>query len=210
VLSAFAHMHDPERLNRQLRGLPADQFVHALGEIAAEFEQMLRSLDLANAEATGALVDQVLDVSAARIREMLRAERTTVFLVDRTRGLLRSKLAHHTGDQPLDIQLPLGAGIAGKVAVSGTAMNIVDPQHHPDFNREIDRRTGYQTRSILAVPVPDRAGTVVGVAQVLNKQDRDAFTAEDQQVLEQFAPQLGIILETCERLLPAAATTRAS
>lgn len=204
VLSAFAHMHDPEKLNKQLQGLPDDQFTAALGNVTTEFEQVLRTMDLANADATSKLLDQVLDVSAARIRDMLHAERTTVFLVDRRHAQLRSKVAQHTGDQPLEIQLPIGVGIAGKVAQIGTTMNISDPQQHPDFNREIDRRTGYQTRSILAAPVRDRTGTIVGVAQVLNKRDRDSFTAADAKMLEQFAPQLGIILETCERLLPAA------
>ena len=205
VLSALAHMHDPDKLNKQLQGLSDDKFVTALGGVAAEFEQVLKTMDLANAEATSRLLDQVLDVSAERIREMLRAERTTVYLVDRRRAQLHSKLAQHAGDQPLEILLPLGVGIAGKVAETGKTMNITDPQHHPDFNREIDRQTGFQTRSILAAPVRDRAGSVVGVAQVLNKKDGNGFTAADAQMLEQFAPQLGIILETCERLLPAAA-----
>ena len=205
VLSAFANMHNPEKLNKQLQGLPDDQFTNALGSVTAEFEEVLKTMDLANQEATSKLLDQVLDVSATRIRDMLHAERTTVFLVDRGRGQLRSKLAQHTGDEPLEIQLPLGAGIAGKVAETGRTMNVADPQSHPDFNREVDRRTGYQTRSILATPVRNRSGTVVGVAQVLNKRDRDAFTAADEQMLEQFAPRLGIILEACERLLPVAA-----
>jgi len=205
VLSALGHMHDPDKLNKQLQGLPDDKFVDALGGVAAEFEQVLKTMDLANAEATNKLLDQILDVSAERIRAMLHAERTTVYLVDKRRAQLRSKLAQHAGDQPLEILLPLGAGIAGKVAETGTTMNVADPQHHPDFNREIDRRTGFQTRSILAAPVRDRAGSVVGVAQVLNKKDRDAFTAADERMLEQFAPQLGIILETCERLLPVTA-----
>jgi GAF domain-containing protein len=202
-------MHDPDKLNKQLQGLPDDKFADALGGVAAEFEQVLKTMDLANAEATNKLLDQVLDVSAERIRAMLHAERTTVYLVDKRRAQLRSKLAQHAGDQPLEILLPLGVGIAGKVAETGTTMNVADPQHHPDFNREIDRRTGFQTRSILAAPVRDRAGSVVGVAQVLNKKDRDAFTAADERMLEQFAPQLGIILETCERLLPVTATERA-
>jgi adenylate cyclase len=84
--------------------------------------------------------------------------------------------------------------------MSGQAMNIPDPQHHPDFNPEIDRRTGYRTRSILAMAVKNRAGAIVGVLQVLNKTNHQAFTTQDEKTLEDFAPSLGIILETCSRL----------
>jgi putative ABC transport system ATP-binding protein len=200
VLGAFAH--DKGDLNRHLLGLPDAEFMSALGEVTTEFEKVLKTMDVAHAEATARLLDQVLDVAAVRIRDMLGAERTTVFLVDRKRGVLRSKLAHHTGEQPLEIEVPLGVGVAGKVGENGEAMNIGDPQHHPDFNPEIDRRTGYRTRSILAVPVRSRSGAIVGVAQVLNKKDQDAFTVTDERTLQEFAPPLGIILETCERLLP--------
>jgi putative ABC transport system ATP-binding protein len=209
MLGAFAQMHRKGELSRHLRTLPEVEFMHALGEVTGEFEQVLRTMDLANADATSSLLDQVLEVAAIRIRDMLRAERTTVFLVDRQHGQLWSKVAQHAGDEPLDIRLPIGVGIAGKVAERGEAMNIPDPQHHPDFNPQIDRRTGYHTRSILSMPIRTRSGAVVGVAQVLNKQEETAFTAADEKRLQEFAPALGIILETCERLLPAAVSTNA-
>jgi putative ABC transport system ATP-binding protein len=210
MLGAFAQMQRKGELSRHLRTLPEADFMHALGQVTGEFEQVLRTMDLANADATSSLLDQVLEVAAIRIRDMLGAERTTVFLVDRQHNQLWSKVAQHAGDQPLDIRLPIGVGIAGKVAERGEAMNISDPQHHPDFNPQIDRRTGYHTRSILSMPIRTRSGAVVGVAQVLNKQEENAFTAADEKRLQEFAPALGIILETCERLLPAAVSTDAS
>ncbi len=203
-LSAFSQMHGKGELSRHLSGLPDDQFAVALGEVTGEFEQVLRTMDLANAEASSTLLDQVLEVAAVRIREMLHAERTTVFIVDPQRNELRSKIAHTTGDQPLHIRLPIGVGVAGKVAHNARTMNIADPQHHPDFNPEVDRRTGYKTRSILAVPIVGRGGTVVGVVQVLNKLDQDVFTEADEKTLQTFAPSLGIILESCERMLSTA------
>ena len=201
LLSAFAQMHRKGELSRHLAGLDDEAFTKALGEVTTEFEQVLTTMDLANAEASSTLLDQVLAVSAERIRQMLHAERTTVFLVDRRRHELRSKIAHTSGDQPLEIRLPIGTGIAGKVALTGATMNIADPQHHPDFDPSTDRRTGYQTRSILTAPVKSRGGAVVGVVQVLNKKDQDSFTAADVKVLEDFTPSLGIILESCERML---------
>lgn len=205
-LGAFSQMHRKGELGRHLSGLPDDKFAAALADVTGEFEQVLRTMDLANAEASTTLLDQVLEVAAVRIREMLHAERTTVFLVDRQHSEIRSKIAHTTGDQPLEIRLPVGVGIAGKVAGGGETMNIADPHHHPDFNPEVDRRTGYRTRSILAMPIKSRGGAVVGVVQVLNKVDQDVFTTADEKTLENFAPSLGIILETCERMLSSTAS----
>jgi putative ABC transport system ATP-binding protein len=205
-LSAFSQMHRKGELTRYLSALPNDEFATALRETTGEFEQVLRTMDLANAEASSTLLDQVLEVVAFRIRDMLHAERTTVFLVDPQRRELRSKIAQTEGDQPLEIRLPIGLGIAGKVAELGEAMNIADPQRHADFDPEVDRRTSYRTRSILAMPITSRAGAIVGVVQILNKRDQDAFTSADEKTLQNFAPSVGIILETCERLLSATAS----
>jgi putative ABC transport system ATP-binding protein len=208
LLSAFAQMHRKGELSRHLQGLAHGQFAQVLGEVTREFEHVLRTMELANAAATNTLLDQVLDVAAVRIREMLDAERTTVFVVDERRRTLQSKIAH-AGEDTLDIRLPMGQGIAGKVAESGETMNIADPQNHPDFNPEIDRRSGYRTRSILTMPVASRAGGVVGVVQVLNKRGSDAFTKADEKALHEFAPALGIILESCTHLFSAAAAREA-
>jgi putative ABC transport system ATP-binding protein len=204
LLSAFAQMQRKGELKRHLSGLPDQQFVQVLGDVTTEFEQVLHTMDLANAEATSTLLDQVLEAAADRIRDLLNAERTTMFLVDHGRGQLQSKVAHHGEDERLDIRLPIGVGIAGKVAQTGVAMNIADPQHHPDFNPDIDRRSGYRTRSILCIPIMSRTGVVIGVAQILNKQGASAFGAADEKTLQSFAPSLGIILETCGRLYTAA------
>ena len=203
-LSALARMHRKGELGRHLLELSEPEFLSVLGEMTGEFEQLLRTLDMANASATSALLDQVLAVTAVRIRDRLAAERTTVFLVDAPRGELWSKIAQHDGDQPLEIRLPLASGIAGKVAQTGQIMNIVDPHAHPDFNPDVDRRSGFRTRSILAMPVMNRAGAVIGVVQVLNKRDVPAFTTADERSFLEFAPSLGIILETCSRILGAA------
>ena len=203
LLGAFARMHRGGELGRHLHDLPDSEFVRVLGEVTQEFEQVLETMDLAHAEATSALLHQVLEVTAERVRTLLRADRTTVFVVDHHLGVLRSKVAHHTGAEPLDIRLPIGVGIAGKVAQSGEPMNLADPQHHPDFNPEVDRRTGYRTRSMLTTAVRNRAGSVVGVVQVLNKQDQDAFTPSDETALQDLAVPLGIILESWGRLVSA-------
>lgn len=51
------------------------------------------------------------------------------------------------------------------------------------FLPEIDKRTGYVTQSILCLPILNRQGGVVGVAQMVNKKGTpDGFTLSDEQV----------------------------
>jgi adenylate cyclase len=79
-------------------------------------------------------------------------------------------------------------------------LNVADPYRHPHFNPEVDRRTGFTTRALLSVPVKGRSGDVVGVLQLVNKQDGVAFSNEDARGLVDFAAELSVIIETCSRL----------
>jgi adenylate cyclase len=144
-----------------------------------------------------------------KIRELLDADRGTIFLVDHAQGQLRSKIAEGGGSAPLEIKLPITSGIAGHVARTGQTRNISDPYRDPDFNPEVDRRTGYRTESILCMPIFDRNKQVLAVAQLLNKHGGGAFSAEDEQSFSDFALPLGLILESCLRMTPARAASPA-
>jgi putative ABC transport system ATP-binding protein len=216
LMTAFTGLQRKGELERHLHELPEGKFVEVLEQATTEFEGLLKTMDLANTEATRVLLEQVMETTAVRVRDLLQAQRATVYLVDRSRGLLRAKIAHHTGPGMLDIQMPIGSGIAGKVAASGAALNIADAYAHPDFNPEFDQANPrraelglteqvFRTQSILCVPIFDRRGGVIGVAQLLNKRAATGtytgtFTADDERALQDFTGSLGIILETCSRL----------
>ncbi len=204
LLSAFAKLQGKGELVRHVSGMSARQFLSALDQMTTEFGQFLNSLDLANEKAVQALLDQILEAVVLKIRALLGAERGTVFLVDRERGLLRSRIAEGGFPEALEIVLPISSGIAGRVARTGQTLNIADPYSDPDFNPEVDRRTGYRTRSILCMPVFNRNKEVVAVAQLLNKLDALAFSVEDEENFIEFATPLGLILESCLRLKYAA------
>ena len=50
-------------------------------------------------------------------------------------------------------RFPISKGIAGYVASTAEVLNISDPYRDTRFNREVDVKTGYITKSILCVPV---------------------------------------------------------
>jgi adenylate cyclase len=151
---------------------------------------------MANSDTFESMLEQVLDAFTLKIGQLLDADRATLFLVDRARALLWSKIAQGEGEKALDIRVPLGEGVAGHVAQTGTLMNIPDAYACDLFNREVDKRTGYRTRSILCVPIPDSSNNTVAVAQLLNKCGRDCFDEKDEKTLRDFAGSMGIILES--------------
>ncbi|RMG14774.1 MAG: GAF domain-containing protein, partial [Deltaproteobacteria bacterium] len=148
--------------------------------------------------ATGELVDrevalsELLKTLVARIARSMDADRGTLFLLDPTRGELFTTAAE-LPELP-EIRLKVGQGVAGYVAKHGEPVNVPTTDDDPRFYRGVDEETGYVTRSILAVPVPDSSGRIIGVVQLLNKLS-GAFTSEDCVRLQELARQAGVALE---------------
>lgn len=136
-------------------------------------------------------VDEVLKLLVDEITRRFSADRGTLYLVDGARGELVSRVAHLPEIQ--EIRLRLGEGIAGWVAVKAEPVNMGSGRPDPRFNAAIDDRTGYQTRSLVAAPVRDPAGVVIGVLQLLNRQGRD-FNAEDLSALGEVCTQVASVL----------------
>ena len=135
-------------------------------------------LEVAKALAAERRLDRLLGRVIDEAARVVEADRCTIFLVDRERGELWSKVAH--GER--EIRIPLGAGIAGSVAATGVPVRIDDAYADPRFNPQVDAATGYRTRSILCVPMHDTHGQGVGALQALNRRD-GPFTAEDEELL---------------------------
>ena len=83
--------------------------------------------------------------------KVMNADRASLFLVDATAGELWSKVAQ--GEEIREIRFPIGNGIAGWVAQHDQLVNIEEAYADSRFNLEVDRHTGYQTKSILLAPV---------------------------------------------------------
>ena len=137
-------------------------------------------------------LDQVLDQVIARTSKAVRAERSTLFLVDRERSEIWSKVMQ--GEGISEIRMPLGSGIAGWVCTHDQTVLLNDTRSDERFNRTVDRVTGYKTRSMVVAPVHDKGGEVIGAIQALNRLDGD-FSEEDLAVLEAISAQAGVAIE---------------
>ncbi|XP_067020577.1 dual 3',5'-cyclic-AMP and -GMP phosphodiesterase 11A-like [Acropora muricata] len=137
---------------------------------------------------------------------LTNADRCSLFLVEGPKGKqsLVSKVfdvqigvpnspAKEFIQQQKEITVPWGKGLVGYAAETGETVNIPDAYEDPRFNKEVDRQTGYHTKSILCKPVKNNEGEVVGVAQIINKMPGPVpFTEEDEEVCEMYLTFCGI------------------
>lgn len=136
-------------------------------------------LDVAKAMNAVRDLDSLLPLILREATRVVEADRCSLFILDRERGELWSRVAQGTANE---IRFPVGSGIAGAVATTGQVVNISDAYADPRFNRSFDITNNYRTQSILCVPMRDTRGEITGVIQALNAKD-GAFDSEDEELL---------------------------
>src|SRR6476646_11340141 len=89
----------------------------------------------------------LLDLIAREATSLLDCERASIFLLDRERNELWSKVA--LGSDEI-LRFDARRGIAGNTALTGNTTNVRDANSDPRFYNAIDDQTGYRTRTVLA------------------------------------------------------------
>jgi putative ABC transport system ATP-binding protein len=173
--------------------LDEHEFEELLRDITDESERFLEVTALANNVAFQSMLERGLFAFTHKLAILLNAERASLFLVEGDELVLR---VADQMEQLGDIRIPLGSGIAGAAAQDGETIRIDDAYSDPRFNSEVDKQTGYRTRSILSLPVKNANGAVFAVAQLLNRRDGNPFDHEDEQRFAGFMHSIGVIFET--------------
>ncbi len=151
---------------------------------------LLRILDVTRSLARPlGLADMLREVLEAG-REVLRADRGTVFLYDEAADEYVISVATGLGA----VRIPADRGIVGETGRTRRAVNVPDCYADPRFNPEVDRKTGYHTRCLLSVPLCGYDDALVGVLQLLNKAD-GVFDAQDEVIAETLAAQCAVALQ---------------
>jgi signal transduction histidine kinase len=140
-------------------------------------------------------LDEMLLKIAQKACEVMESDRCTLFLHDPKTDELWSKVALGMGGQ--EIRIPCGAGVAGHCFRTGETINLADAYTDSRFNKEVDERTGYRTRSLFCAPIYNRDGGRLGVIQLLNKKD-GVFSREDETFLHIFANHATIFIEIAQ------------
>jgi HD-GYP domain-containing protein (c-di-GMP phosphodiesterase class II) len=141
-------------------------------------------------------LDALLRDMATVTTQLLDADRATIFIVDRERGEIWSRVALGTGAG--EIRQAIGVGIAGLVAATGDTVNIPDAYDDPRFNPDPDQRTGYRTKSLLTFPMTGQNDRVIGVFQVVNKNGGGVFTADDEETLSSLGASAAVAVENAQ------------
>ena len=119
--------------------------------------------------------DKLLVEVAKMGRDIVKADRCSVWMLERETDTLWTKVAHGVDG----IRIPANSGIVGEVISSAEAKIINDVYADAHFNRSVDEETGYKTETMMVLPIHNSAGEVVGAMQVINKKDESGFSQED-------------------------------
>jgi HD-GYP domain-containing protein (c-di-GMP phosphodiesterase class II) len=148
--------------------------------LTRRLQKLTSILDVTKAMSAERDLDLLLPLILFEASKVVEADRCSLFILDRERNELWSKVAQGAKKE---IRLPVGSGIAGQVASGGAPINIPDAYADSRFNRSFDESSGYRTQTILCVPMRDATGEVTGVIQALNKRGGRIFDAEDEELL---------------------------
>lgn len=193
MMKMLAANRQKQPLGEMVDGLSESQFEDLLRELTEESQRFLEATALSSNVAFRSMLEQGLFAFTRKLGSLLDAERASLFLVEGSFMVL--KVADNL-EELGEIRFPVGTGIAGAVAQSGKPIRIDDAYTDARFNREVDRQTGFRTRSILCLPIKNREGQVFAVAQLLNRRDGQPFDARDEERFATFIQSIGVIFET--------------
>lgn len=134
----------------------------------------------------------VLVLMADMGRDMVKADRCAVWLIDHEAGQLFTAIAHGVGE----IRISAGTGIVGACIAKGEPLLIEDAYLDKRHSSDSDKKTGYRTKAVLCIPFRNNAGEVIGAYQAINKLGaEEVFTSQDLRHLSLAAAYTGKALE---------------
>lgn len=133
-------------------------------------------------------LEKLLEMIAGQITKIIGAKRCFIFIKDEKRGEFWSKIASGKGLKYTEVHLPInGSSVAAMVSKSQHTVNMEDAYADDRFSKELDTITGFKTNSLLAVPLRNKEGKIIGVFQLNNKEDNTPFDKKDEGLLKLLA-----------------------
>jgi len=179
------------------------QLEHGLKEQEKSIETYLslENRELGVTIEIGSIVNSTLNLVEVLYLIMIHANRvtnsaaSTLMLLDEETGeLIFSVPTGPKEDELVDVRIPKGEGIAGWVAENEQPSLMANVREDPRFYAKIDAKVGFQTQSILCVPLKAKT-KLIGVLEAINKQNGGNFNKEDELLLSMFGYQAAIAIE---------------
>ena len=187
--------------HRNLLQAIADQTVGAIVKtrLIHETEQRTRQLAMLNEIGRGLTstleVNKLLNQILLNATEILNSQAGSLFMVDEHTGdLVFEVTAGPVANNLIGKRLLPGTGIVGHAVETGRPIIANDVHQSLDWSDDIDKQTGFMTRDLLVVPMQVKE-KIIGIIEVINKEDGSKFDDEDQEILSTFASQAAIAVE---------------
>ena len=168
-------------------------------ESSSEVERLEALLEMTSQWNLSKNTDQLLEQMAVTATRLLASERATIFLLDASQQTLIGKPA--LGVESGELRIPATAGLVGQVVKSGQAQrvdtDVTDEQNL--VHRDVDTELGFETRSLLCVPLINSAGTTIGAFELINRL-KGNFTDNDEAALTQLAAHAVIAIEQTQHV----------
>lgn len=185
-------------LSSQLTNLDSDRAMNL-------FDRYLVAVNSVSAETNMTRATEIIIEQACRVLDCTRA---SLFLVDNE----TDELELIVGKGAKNIRMPKTKGLAGHCATTGETVLIPDAHLDSRFDPSFDQASGFRTRAVIACPVRDKAGEIVGVLQCINHnppthagtalppgQEGTAPFGQLERILcENFASHTGLVLRNCQ------------
>ena len=167
------------------------------GDLQADIEHLYRiERFLGSMSDLNSLLTAIMSEAAAAVD----AESASLALYDEVTNELYFYVAKG-GEEERDFErkltqfrLPMGTGVLGWCAEHRQVANISDAYDDLRFDSEVDKETGFRTRSILAVPMIRRE-KLIGVVEAVNRRNHEPFSPRQEKVLSFLAAQAALIIE---------------
>lgn len=172
---------------------PLKAHVKALESRVADLSSLIQVTNIISSTLD---LDELLGLVMEKAQEVMRAEASSIFLVnDKTNALeCQVALGSHSDKVRKIIRLAKGQGVAGWVWEKSKPLIVPDVSKDQRFYSNIDQQSGFRTKSILAVPLENKE-RIIGVAEVINRADGGEFTDYDLNLFTTFCRQVALAIE---------------
>ena len=136
-----------------------------------------------------------LPLISSYAKDVIKAERCSIFIYDANKKNFWTTIS----DGVDKIVIPADKGIIGYTFKSRKPILTNDAYSHPEFLALVDKATGYTTRNIITSPIFNSKREVIGVLQLLNKEEN--FDEEDKKFMIFFSHYVSGFLELSDIFL---------
>lgn len=177
LIPALQIVRDRQNSRRRVRRM------EAILQIAAQWNQTLQ-------------MNELLERMAETSTRLLAAERASIFLWDRQSKTVVGRPA--MGVEGGELRIPEDAGIVGQVIQTGSPRRVGKDSGLQEIFRSVDEQLGFETRSLLCVPLRTGSGEILGAFELINKKEGE-FANDDEEALVELASHAATALENMQQ-----------